>query len=143
MVRPFGQARGFRDALVKAGATGAEADALITALDKIVDFRHGQPEHELVFERDADGALHGFEYRAGITERFRAERNPTAKFTGSRVKVDVERRRIAKGGYVSDSLGQRARGARARRTAWPASSWRRSRARSTSRRTRARATASA
>jgi murein DD-endopeptidase MepM/ murein hydrolase activator NlpD len=105
-VRPFGQARGFRDALVKAGASGAEADALIGALAEIVDFRHGKPEHELVFERDASQVLRAFEYRAGIADRFRAERTADGSFAGARVEIDVERRRLAKGGYVSDSLGK-------------------------------------
>jgi len=104
-LRPFGQARGFRDALVRAGADGTEADALIAAFDDLVDFRHGQPEHEFVFERDSKNVLRGFEYRAGITERFRAERQPEGGFAGSRVEIAVERRQIAKGGYVSDSLG--------------------------------------
>jgi murein DD-endopeptidase MepM/ murein hydrolase activator NlpD len=105
VVRPFGQARGFRDALIKAGADGTEADALIGALDKLVDFRHGQPEHEFVFERDRVNTLLGFEYRAGITDRFRAERQPNGEFAGSRIEIAIERRRVAKGGYVSDSLG--------------------------------------
>ena len=47
--------RGFRDALVKAGASGTEADALVTGLQKVVDFTRGKPEHTLVFERDARG----------------------------------------------------------------------------------------
>jgi murein DD-endopeptidase MepM/ murein hydrolase activator NlpD len=104
-VRQFGQARGFRDALVKAGASGDEADALIAALEGLVDFRHGQPEHEFVFERDSGHVLRGFEYRAGVTDRFRANRQASGIFAGARVEIDIERRRVAKGGYVSDSLG--------------------------------------
>jgi len=105
VVKPFGQARGFRDALTRAGASGADADALIAALDEQVDFRHGQPDHELIFERDSAKTLQRFEYRASVTERYRAERHPDGKFVGERVKVDIERRKIAKGGYISDSLG--------------------------------------
>jgi murein DD-endopeptidase MepM/ murein hydrolase activator NlpD len=106
VVRPFGDARGFRDALIKAGASGDEADGLIAALEELVDFRHGQPEHEFVFERDAGNTLRAFEYRAGVTDRFRVDRRDNGVFVGSRVKIDIERRRIAKGGYVSDSLGK-------------------------------------
>jgi murein DD-endopeptidase MepM/ murein hydrolase activator NlpD len=106
VVKRFGKARGFRDALVKAGASAAEADALILSLGKLVDFRLGQPEHELIFERDARGVLQRFEYRAGVLDRYEAEREPDGVFTASRVEVKVERRRINKGGYVSDSLGR-------------------------------------
>jgi murein DD-endopeptidase MepM/ murein hydrolase activator NlpD len=106
IVQKFGQARGFRDAVVKAGASGADADALVAALDKLVDFRRAQPEDELVLDRDADKRLIAFEYHASVTERFRAERKPEGGFVGSKIKVDVEHRRIAKGGYISDSLGK-------------------------------------
>ena len=107
VVQPFGQARGFRDAVVRAGASGVDADALIAALDKLVDFRRAQPDDELVLERDASGRLTGFEYHASVTERFRADRDPDgAGFSAARVKVEVEHRRIAKGGFISDSLGK-------------------------------------
>lgn len=106
VVRPFGKARGFRDALVKAGASGVEADALIAALDGLVDFRHGQPEHELIFERDTAGLLQRFEYRAGLTERYGAERAPDGAYSSGRIEVEIERRRISKGGHLSDSLGR-------------------------------------
>lgn len=104
--RAFGQARGFRDALVSAGVSGADADALVGALDKLVDFRHAQPDDELMFERDSTGQLVAFEYRASITERFRAERKPEGGFKGARIKVDIEHRRIARGGFIADSLGK-------------------------------------
>jgi murein DD-endopeptidase MepM/ murein hydrolase activator NlpD len=104
--RAFGRARGFRDALVSAGVSGADADALVSALDKLVDFRRARPEDELLFERDAGGQLVAFEYRASMTERFRAERKPDGGFKGARIKVDVEHRRIARGGFIADSLGK-------------------------------------
>ena len=102
----FGPARGFRDALTSAGVSGADADALIVALDKLVDFRRAQPDDELVFERDPGSRLTAFEYHASITERFRAERKPEGGFKGARIKVDIEHRRIARGGYIADSLGK-------------------------------------
>jgi murein DD-endopeptidase MepM/ murein hydrolase activator NlpD len=104
--RAFGQARGFRDALVSAGVSGADADALVTALDKLVDFRRARPDDELLFERGSTGQLVAFEYHASITERFRAERKPDGGFKGARIKVDVEHRRIARGGFIADSLGK-------------------------------------
>ena len=106
IVKPFGRARGFRDALVKAGASGSEADALVTALQKVVDFTRGKPEHSLIFERDAQGKLEAFEYQASITERFRAERRPDGSLLGKKVDVPIERRRIVVGGFVADSLGR-------------------------------------
>ena len=105
-VRRIGKARGFRDALVKAGVNSADADALVTALDKLVDFRHAQPEHELVLERDSAGRLQAFEYRASVTERFSATRQANQGWKGAQINVPVEHRRIARGGYVSDSLGR-------------------------------------
>jgi murein DD-endopeptidase MepM/ murein hydrolase activator NlpD len=106
IVRRFGAARGFRDALQAAGATADEAAELVTALEKLVDFRHCQPTHELLFEREADGELVNFEYRVGITERYRARPDARGKLVGSRIDVPVEVRRISKGGYVAGSLGQ-------------------------------------
>ena len=105
-VRKFGQARGFRDALIKAGVAGADADALIAAFDKLVDFRRARPEDEFVLEHDAAGRLVAFEYRASITERYTAARTADGVFKGSRIEVVVEHRRIAKGGYIADSLGK-------------------------------------
>jgi murein DD-endopeptidase MepM/ murein hydrolase activator NlpD len=106
VTRRFGQARGFRDALIKADIASADADAMIGAFAKLVDFRRAQPEDELVLEHEPSGKLSALEYRASITERYRAERKPEGGFKAARVKVDVERRRVAKGGYLSDSLGK-------------------------------------
>jgi murein DD-endopeptidase MepM/ murein hydrolase activator NlpD len=106
IVQHFGQARGFRDALVKAGASGVDADAIVAAFDKLVDFRRAQPDDELVLDRDAGGHLVSFEYHASVTERFRADRKPEGGFKGARIKVEVEHRRIAKGGFIADSLGK-------------------------------------
>lgn len=109
-VKPFGQAKGFRDALTRGGATGEDADAITDALGKLVNFRRCKPEDELTFERDGNGRLIGFEYRAGMTERYRADRVMNGKFTGSKIEVPVEYRRVARGGYVSDSLGRAVEG---------------------------------
>jgi len=105
-VHQFGKARGFRDGLRKAGASPDEADALITALDKLVDPRRCRPEHKVVWERTEDGRLHAFEYRVGITEIYRVERDSKGQLFGKQVEVDVELRQLAKGGHVVGSLGQ-------------------------------------
>lgn len=105
-VRKFGSARGFRGALEAAGATSTESQELVTALEKLVDFRRCQPTHELMFERDADHELVSFEYRVSITEVYRAVPDAKGKLVGSRVDIPIEVRRIVRGGYVSGSLGQ-------------------------------------
>lgn len=104
--RKFGSANSFKDALVKAGASPTEANDLIDALQKLVDFRRGRPEQTLVFERDADSALRLFEYRAGLTEVYRVTRARDGKLRGERVNVPIEKRRIAKGTHIVGSLGQ-------------------------------------
>lgn len=105
VVRPFGSSPGFRPALVAAGCTGAEADALIAALDEVMDFRRCRPDHELVLERDADGHLRRFEYRASNTQIYEARRDDEGTFVGSQVEVPIERIRIRRGGTVRASLG--------------------------------------
>lgn len=103
---PFGQARGFGDALRKAGASPEEADALVAALTGLVDFRRCRPEHELSWERAGDGSLVSFEYRVGPTELYRASVGQNGALKGERVEVPVQIQRIAKGGHVAGSLGQ-------------------------------------
>lgn len=105
-VKAFGKARGFRDALINAGTTPVDADALIASLGKVVDFRRAKPEDQLIFERTSNGQLQSFEYRASTTERYQAKRQGDGKFVGSKIDVPVEHRRISVGGYVSDSLGR-------------------------------------
>jgi murein DD-endopeptidase MepM/ murein hydrolase activator NlpD len=101
----FGAAKSFRDALVQATATPTEANELIAALQKLVDFRRGKPEDRFVFERDSEKQLHSFEYRAGITEVYRAVRSESGALRGLRVEIPIERRRVAKGIYIAGSLG--------------------------------------
>jgi len=101
----FGAAKSFHDALVQASATPAEANELIAALQKLVDFRRGKPEDHLVFERDGDKQLRSFEYRAGITEVYRAVRNENGAWRGLRVEIPIEKRRVSKGTYIAGSLG--------------------------------------
>ncbi|MET0390944.1 MAG: M23 family metallopeptidase [Polyangiales bacterium] len=101
----FGRAKSFHGALLACGASQDEADALVGALQKLVDFRRGKPEDRLIFERDADEQLHAFEYRAGITEIYRAVRSERGALRGLRVEVPVEHRRIAKGVFIAGTLG--------------------------------------
>lgn len=103
--RPFGKARGFRDALRSAGVSAAEADAVVAALTGHVDYRRCRPEHLLRLSRNGQGELQRLEYQVGRTEVYRATRT-AAGFAGERVEVKVEVRRIARGGSITGSLGQ-------------------------------------
>lgn len=103
--RPVGRAPSFRDALLRHGASKAEADSLIEALQGIVDFRHAQPQDQLLFWRDKHATLQAFEYRALSQGSFRVERDTRGVLRGSRVDT-AELRRVAKGTVVSGSLVQ-------------------------------------
>jgi len=105
VVRPFGDSPGFRPALVTAGCTGAEADALISALGDVMDFRRCRPNHQLTIERDVDGHLSRFEYRASSTQIYEAVADASGDLTGSQVEVPIERIRIRRGGTIRTSLG--------------------------------------
>lgn len=102
---PFGNAPGFRTALLNASVSSADASALITSLSKLVDFRRCRPEHRLSFTLAADGSVSEFEYLASRMDRYRATRNG-AGFDAKKVEIPVDVRRVAKGGYVRDSLGK-------------------------------------
>ncbi len=105
VVRRFGDARGFRPALIAATMSGEEADALIAALGNVMDFRRCRPEHEMVVERGTDGRLRRFEYRASITQIYEAVRDDEGAITGRQVEVPVERIRLRRAGTVRTSLG--------------------------------------
>lgn len=104
-VHLFGTARGFGSALTSSGLSGEEADAIVTALDGVLDFRRCQPDDELVVEREADGALARFEYRASLTQVYEATPDEAGVLRGREVEVPVERERLARGGAVTRSLG--------------------------------------
>ena len=101
----FGKALGFRDALIRNGVAGADADAVIAALGAHMDFRRCRPEDTLSIQLRPDGSLLEFEYRASATERYRARRG-VAGFHGETVEVPVTIRRLQLGGHVLHSLGQ-------------------------------------
>ncbi|MGF1465358.1 MAG: M23 family metallopeptidase [Sandaracinaceae bacterium] len=104
-VHLFGDARGFRPAVVAAGCTEDEADAVVAALEGVLDFRRCRPGHELVVERDDDGQLLRFAYLAGPSSIVEAVRDDEGALQGRRVQIPVERTRIARGGVVRSSLG--------------------------------------
>ncbi len=104
-VHQFGQAHGFRPALTSTGLSGADADALISALEGVMDFRRCRPDDEMAIERDASGAMVRFEYRASITQIYEATRGEDGTLTGRQVEVPVDTRRLARGGTVTTSLG--------------------------------------
>jgi murein DD-endopeptidase MepM/ murein hydrolase activator NlpD len=101
----FGSAKSFHEALLLSGASPFEANELIAALQKLVDFRRGKPEDRFIFERDNDKQLRSFEYRAGITEIYRAVRNEAGALRGLRVEIPIEKRRVEKGIFIAGSLG--------------------------------------
>ena len=105
-VRRFGNASGFRDALLSAGLSSDEASQLIEALEELVDFRKCRPEDELKVERDGDNRLTRFEYRVDAVESYRVERTRSGELRAWRVDVRVKRRPTAIGGVIKRSLGQ-------------------------------------
>ncbi len=104
-VHTFGTSAGFRPALTSTGMSGADADAVIAALDDVMDFRHCRPDDEMILVRDAAGVLTRFEYHASITQIYEAVRSQGEVFEGHRVEVPVDTVRLARGGTVSSSLG--------------------------------------
>ncbi len=103
-VRAFGTARGFRDAVVRAGASRDEGAEIEHAMTGVMDFRRCRPEDQLIFERDPRGTLVAFEYHNGPLEFFRAER-ARGELRGRRVEVPIERHRLVRAGVVQSSLG--------------------------------------
>lgn len=104
-VHTFGSAAGFRPALTSTGMTGAEADAVTSALGSVMDFRRCRPDDELILVRDPSGLLVRFEYHASITQIYEAVRTQGELFEGHQVEVPVDTVRIARGGTVTSSLG--------------------------------------
>jgi murein DD-endopeptidase MepM/ murein hydrolase activator NlpD len=104
--RKFGRSAGFRGALLAAGLTRQEASTITAAFKNLVDFRRCRPEHDLVYERDIKGQLTRFEYRLGLLEIYRAERDRHGALNGRKLVIPVDKQRIGKGGHVSSSLGQ-------------------------------------
>lgn len=103
--RSFGQAISFKDALEKNGLSREEANAVISGLTPIMDFRRSQPDDTLIMERDSSNVLVRFEYRSGLTQRYEARRNEAGAFEGRQIQVPVRHVRVAKGGTVDGSLG--------------------------------------
>ncbi len=101
----FGQARGFRSALLAAGLSDEESASLEVALDGVLDFRRCRPEQRIVYERAPDGRLQSFEYHDQATSFVRVSRDEDARLHAVRVDRDVEVRQVARGGTVRTSLG--------------------------------------
>jgi hypothetical protein len=109
--RTFGKSLSFGDALLKAGLDNGETNAVINALTGSFDFRKAQPNDTMLIERGAEGRLERFEYRATPTQRYEAVRSE-AGFVGHPIQLQVEQRRIARGGYVEGQLGDAMEGMR-------------------------------
>ncbi|MCX7808602.1 MAG: hypothetical protein N2515_08335, partial [Deltaproteobacteria bacterium] len=102
----FGQSPGFRPALLSAGLSSSEADTVIAALEGVLDFRRCRPEHEITIERDSEGALKRFEYRASPVQIYEVRRDANGTFRGVRVEVPLEVTEAGHGGFITASLGE-------------------------------------
>jgi murein DD-endopeptidase MepM/ murein hydrolase activator NlpD len=112
----FGNAISFRDALERAGLSRDESMALITGLTGIVDFRRSHPEDTFIIERDSQGGLTRFEYKASLTQRYEAAREVSGKWKARQIEVPVRIQRVARGGLVTGSLGDTLEGLKLGRT---------------------------
>ena len=106
VVHRFGQSRGFRDALVRAGFDREEQQELEDALSDVLDFRRCRPQDQMIVERDGDGNVVLFEYHGGsVTSYVQATRDERGELRGEEVEIPVERIRLARGGTVQTSIG--------------------------------------
>jgi murein DD-endopeptidase MepM/ murein hydrolase activator NlpD len=103
--RTFGRADSFQDALTRAGLSVLEATSVITALSGKLDFRRAHAEDLLIIERDAEARLERFEYRSAPTVRYEATRTEAGTFVGREMQLPIETVRLARGGFVTASLG--------------------------------------
>lgn len=101
----FGKAKGFQQAMMKAGVAAPDAEALVKGMTSVLDFRRCRPEDQLVFERDGQGNLHAFEYHLSPVRIYRAERKAGGGFIARQQEVKLDTMRIARGGRVQVSLG--------------------------------------
>jgi len=102
---PFGGVPSFRGALLNAGLGPEECTDIEQALEHIVDFRRCRPEHTLVIERDENGALKHFEYHPSATEFVAVSRDDDGLFRAEQIRIQVERRPIARAASVQTSIG--------------------------------------
>ncbi|MBW2462828.1 MAG: M23 family metallopeptidase [Deltaproteobacteria bacterium] len=107
----FGNGRGFRAALVAAGASAEEYEELEDALEEVMDFRRCRATDRLIFERDTDRNILLFEYRGNSIEYYQVTRNRRGELRGEKVEIPIETRRISRGGSVQTSLGAAFEGA--------------------------------
>ncbi|MFK8002592.1 MAG: peptidoglycan DD-metalloendopeptidase family protein [Polyangiales bacterium] len=101
----FGNARGFRPALLSSGLTGAEAVRLEQALGEVLDFRRCHATDSLVVERGEGGALVRFEYHDTATSFVRADVGADDAIQAERIEIPLEINRVTRGGVVRSSLG--------------------------------------
>lgn len=102
--RSLGRARSFSHALRNAGMTVEEAESIAVALTGQIDFRHVHPEDLIIIERDQQGQLMRFEYRASATLRYEAVRVGST-FEGREIELLIETVPVARGGVIQTTLG--------------------------------------
>ena len=101
----FGDALGFRPALVAAGLSSNECADVEQALDGVLDFRRCRPEDRIVYERDPAGELVGLEYHDEATSYVVVQRDDEGALEAERVERELETQRVARSGVVRTSLG--------------------------------------
>lgn len=101
----FGNSVSFRDALERAGLSRDESTALIAGLTGVIDFRRSHPEDTFVLERNEQGNLLRFEYRASLVQRYAASCDEDGKWTARQVEVPIRVQRVSRSGVVVGSLG--------------------------------------
>ena len=101
----FGQALGFRPALLRAGLTNDEAASIEGAAAELLDFRRCRPDDRIIFERDGDGKLLSFEYHDESTSYVKVTHDGET-YAAERTEIPVRRDRVVRGGTVQSSLGE-------------------------------------
>ncbi len=101
----FGDARGFRPALLNAGLTNEECASLEQALGEVIDFRRCRPDHRIEYERDANDRLTRLRYHDQDDAFAQAVRQADGTFTASREELPRTVQLVTRGGIVRSSLG--------------------------------------
>ncbi|MEO0322631.1 MAG: M23 family metallopeptidase [Myxococcota bacterium] len=108
----FGQALGFRPALLSAGLTEMECVAIERAVQDELDFRRCRPEDAILHERDAEGELLRFEYHDEPTSYVVVTRGERlGELLVERIERPVETNQVVRSGTVRTSLGDAVAGA--------------------------------
>ncbi len=102
----FGQALGFRPALLSAGLTEMECVAIERVVEDELDFRRCRPNDAILHERDAEGELLRFEYHDEPTSYVVVTRGERlGELLVERIERPVATSQVVRSGTVRTSLG--------------------------------------